>query len=87
MRKIQEANTSLEAIKEWLVVQLSQAMEMAPDDVDLNTPFERFGVDSVTAVKISGRLETWLGRDLDPTLLFHYPTVNALAVHLSTSQS
>jgi acyl carrier protein len=35
------------------------------------------------AIGLTGDLEDWLGTRLDPTLLYDYPTVAALAKHLA----
>ncbi len=32
---------------------------------------------------MTGDLEDWLGCELDPTLLYDYPTIDALAWHLA----
>lgn len=72
-----------EAIQQWLVQQLSRRLKIAPGDIGLREPFARFGLDSIGAVGLSGELETWLGRRLDPTLAYDYPSVAALAAHLT----
>ena len=70
-------------IQTWLVSYLAELLEIEPDEVDVTIPFDRYGLDSSAAVELSGDLEDWLGRELDPTLLYDYPTVEALAKHLS----
>jgi acyl carrier protein len=32
---------------------------------------------------MSGDLEDWVGRKIDPTLLYDYPTIETLAQHLA----
>ncbi len=80
----QTSAMTAESIKEWVIDALAAELDVDPGKIDINTPFQRFGVDSVTAVNLSGKLEKWLDRDLDPTLLFHYTTINALGDHLAT---
>ncbi len=70
-------------IKDWLVSYLGELLEIEPDEVDVTTPFDRYGLDSSAAVGLTGDLEDWLGRELDPTLMYDYPTVEALVQHLS----
>jgi acyl carrier protein len=53
-------------------------------EIDIGAPFSAFGLDSLKAVSLAGELETWLGRSLPPTLLWDYPTIDALATHLAT---
>ena len=72
-----------EAIQQWLVQELSRRLKMAPEEIGIREPFARFGLDSIGAVGLSGELETWLGRRLDPTLAYDYPSVASLASHLA----
>ncbi len=70
-------------IEAWLISYLSQTLEIEPNKIDPNAPFDEYGLDSSSAVILTGDLQQWLERDLDPTLLFDYPTVAALAEYLS----
>ncbi|MEL6606584.1 MAG: acyl carrier protein, partial [Cyanobacteria bacterium J06614_10] len=40
------------------------------------------GLDSSAAIGLTGDLEDWLGQSVDPTLLYDYPTVDALVAYL-----
>ena len=71
------------AIQNWIVNYVAELLEVDPENIDVNIPFDRYGLDSSAAVELSGDLEDWLGRELDPTLLYDYPTFEALAKHLS----
>jgi acyl-CoA synthetase (AMP-forming)/AMP-acid ligase II len=42
-----------------------------------------YGLDSSAAVGLTGDLEDWLETEIDPTLLYDYPTVEAIVKHLS----
>jgi acyl carrier protein len=70
-------------IQNWLVSYLSELLEIEPDEVEVTVPFERYGLDSSAAIGLSGDLEDWLGFPLDPTLLYDYPTIEALVQHLA----
>ncbi|HEY0301868.1 MAG TPA: AMP-binding protein, partial [Rhizomicrobium sp.] len=70
-------------IQAWIVERLAAMLEMAPAEVDCHAPFSVFGLDSMKAVALSGDLETWLGRALPATLLWDYPTIDALSRHLA----
>ena len=70
-------------IQDWIVSYLADLMEVEPDEVDVTLPFEQYGLDSAEAVELSGDLEDWLGRNLNPTLLYNYPTVEALAQQIA----
>ncbi len=70
-------------IQAWIVSYLAELLEVDPDEVDVTIPFDRYGLDSSAAVGLSGDLEDWLGREVDPTLLYDYPTIEALVRHLA----
>ncbi|MGK7942440.1 MAG: acyl carrier protein [Crocosphaera sp.] len=70
-------------IEEWLIRYLSQTLEIEQNDIDPNVAFNEYGLDSSSAVILTGDLQEWLKQDLDPTLLFDYPTIVALAEYLS----
>lgn len=74
-------------IQDWIVSYLAELLEIEPDEVNVTIPFDRYGLDSSAAVGMTGDLEDWLGREIDPTVLYDYPTVDALAKHLSSELS
>ena len=61
-----------------------QAILSTPDPPDPDTPVNELGLDSLMAVEFSTRLQQQMGADfaIAPTLLFDYPTVNALTDYL-----
>lgn len=70
-------------IQAWLVSYLAELLEIDPYEVDVTIPFDRYGLDSAAAVGMTGDLEDWLQGELDPTLLYDYPTVEAFSQHLA----
>jgi len=72
-----------QAICDWLAAQIGQRSGRSAAQIDIHQPFVSFGLDSVALVGISGELEDWLGKKVSPTLLYGYPTIAALAEHLS----
>lgn len=77
--------SSASDIENWLVSYIAQLLEIEPQEIDSQTPFERYGLDSSAMVVLSGDLQEWLGRKLDPTLLYDYPTIETLANYLANS--
>ncbi len=63
---------------------VAELLGIQAEEVEMNLPFDRYGLDSSAAVGMTGDMEDWLGLELDPTLLYDYPTIAALAQHLAT---
>ena len=70
-------------IVDWLVSQLARELDLPATDIDPSRPFAYYGLDSVHAVRLTGALESWLGRELSPTLAYEYPTIDLLSRHLA----
>ncbi|MBA3921342.1 MAG: acyl carrier protein [Nostocaceae cyanobacterium] len=70
-------------IQIWVVNYLAELLEIEPDELDVTISFDHYGLDSGAAVGLTGDLEDWLGRRLDPTLLYDYPTVESFSKHLA----
>jgi len=51
--------------------------------VDIDVPLMEAGLDSLGTVELKNALESMCGSELPSTLVFDYPTVGALAAHLS----
>jgi acyl transferase domain-containing protein/acyl-CoA synthetase (AMP-forming)/AMP-acid ligase II/acyl carrier protein len=78
--QIETANT--EAIAAWLVTKVTEQLQVSSQEININEPLAQYGLGSLAAVRISGELQEWLGRELSPTLLYDYPSIAALAQHL-----
>lgn len=57
-------------LRRWIVDRLAAATGVDPGEVDPTATFASIGVDSVAAVELVADLETLVGRELDPTLVF-----------------
>jgi 1-acyl-sn-glycerol-3-phosphate acyltransferase len=71
-------------IQAWLVSYLAKLLEIHPNEIDIKVPFERYGMDSLAALSLTGDLKNWLNCELQSTLIYTYPTIEALAQHLAT---
>jgi acyl carrier protein len=70
-------------IQEWMVAYIAKELEIAPEEIDVTVPFESFAIDSAVAIGMSGELENWLGKRVDPMLVYDYPTIEEMSGHLA----
>lgn len=68
----------------WLTIRLAAALEVAPA-LDPFVPLADMGVDSVRAVSLAGEIETHFDIDVEPTLIFDYPTLSHIAEFIGTA--
>lgn len=81
-RSAASALPSLIEIQAWLTAHLAQSLELSAEEIDLDTDFIDYGMNSVEVVNVSGELEGFLGCRLDPTLVLDYSNIRALSEHL-----
>lgn len=81
-KEFDKVDTS-DTLRNWFVGRLSELLGVKQDDVEIDLPFDRYGLDSSAAIGLTGELEELLGVELEPTLLYNYPTVEALVQYLS----
>ncbi|GAC1671278.1 MAG: hypothetical protein PVS3B1_10540 [Ktedonobacteraceae bacterium] len=74
---------SAATIQDWLVAHVAQALKINAKRIDVRAPFAQYGMDSAQAVSLSADLEDWLGSSIAPTVVYDYPTIEALAHYLS----
>jgi acyl carrier protein len=74
-------------LTEWLIRKIADATGMPAHEIDLDTTFADFGLDSRTAVSMSAELEKLLGRELPPTLIWDFPTIKEVTHHLCAPAS
>ena len=73
---------TLTEIHNWLIAYLAELLQIEAREIDIKIPFDSYGLDSATAIGLTGDLETWLAIELDPTLIYDYPSVETLSLHL-----
>jgi|ERR1043165_8874441 acyl carrier protein len=70
-------------IQAWLVARVASLVGQHAENIDLTMPFDRMGVDSFHAVELAGEVQRIFRQDVDPTLLYDYVTIQALAEYLA----
>src|ERR1700722_12616704 len=77
---------SSEDIRDWIVTELAKLQEVERSSIDPGAPLYSFGVDSIQALGLAGALSGWLDRELPATLLWDYPTIDAIAAALTNPE-
>jgi acyl transferase domain-containing protein/acyl-CoA synthetase (AMP-forming)/AMP-acid ligase II/acyl carrier protein/ubiquinone/menaquinone biosynthesis C-methylase UbiE len=75
---------SRQEIECWLVERLAKHLNLPAEQIEITQPFARYGIDSVTLVSVAGELQTWLGCEISPTLLYNEPNIAAVARSLAS---
>ena len=80
------AHHTFEAIRTWLLNAVAAELGAPATAVTSDVEFADLGLGSRQAIMITGDLEEFLGREeLDPSLLWDYPTIDKLARHLAAA--
>lgn len=69
-------------IREWIIGHLAASVGKAPADIDPQRPFSELGLDSLASAQLSAALAAWIGRPLDPMLVYDFPNIEVMAQHL-----
>lgn len=83
MTATDSAQPPLKALRDWTRERVAFYLECPVRDIDTSKPLTAYGFDSVFALAICGDIEDEYGFEVDPTLAWDYPTVDALAGHLA----
>ena len=69
----------------WLTTRLGSYLDIPPTAIDPAVPLAEMGVDSVHAVSLVGDIEAQFDIDVEPTLIFDYPTLSHIAEYIGTA--
>jgi amino acid adenylation domain-containing protein len=81
--RTESGSRSRDEIAGWLRTRIAGPLGIRADEVDTRRPFASFGIGSLQAVRLAAELEEWLLRQLSPTLVYDYPTIDDLANFLA----
>ncbi|MBB5447923.1 MULTISPECIES: acyl carrier protein [unclassified Paraburkholderia] len=74
-------------LEEWFVSYIADLRGMKREKISRTVVLSKYGLDSASAVALSGDLMDWLKCDVDPTLLYEYPTIEKAAAYLMERHS
>ena len=67
----------------WLVSLLGELLGLQPAEINIQEPFDNYGLDSTQAMIIAAKVQKLLGFQLSPLLVWHYPTIESLSQRLA----
>ncbi|WP_019909401.1 type I polyketide synthase [Paenibacillus sp. HW567] len=74
---------SYEEICHWFVLEIGKVSKKVSSDIDIYVTFDYLGLDSQTLVSLTGALGSWLQKDIDPTVLWEYPSIHLAALYFA----
>ena len=69
-------------IRRWLIERVAYYLERPVDEVDPGVPLAESGMTSVSAVELCGDVEDRFQINVDPSMVFDYPTVADIAAFI-----
>jgi acyl carrier protein len=83
MQTTPTARPSQVEIVDWCRSYVSRTLDVPVEKVDPNAEFDALGFDSAAAVALVVDIGEWLNMDLEPAVLFDFPTISAFAEHIA----
>jgi acyl carrier protein len=80
-------NITSAEIADFLKQELAKFLSSPPEAIQIETPFEKYGLDSAKAVLMVGKLEDFLDIELPSTLLWDFNNIKSLSEHLDQNIS
>jgi len=80
------ANMTESDIRDWCIAYLTRTLDNPSIAIGPEARFTELGLDSATSAYFIVELEEWLGAELEPELVFEYPTIAELAHHIAHRQ-
>ncbi|QLE45892.1 SDR family NAD(P)-dependent oxidoreductase (plasmid) [Nostoc sp. C052] len=71
-------------IEAWLILKVAEQLKIAPEQIDIQQSLAYYGLSSLVAVSIASELQELLERQISPTLLYDYPSIETLSQHLAS---
>jgi acyl-CoA synthetase (AMP-forming)/AMP-acid ligase II/acyl carrier protein len=71
--------TDFESVQLWLQHLIADYQSLEFDELDISTPIAEYGLTSVTIMKILGDIAEKMNQEVEPTLIWEYPTIRELS--------
>jgi acyl transferase domain-containing protein/acyl carrier protein len=70
-------------IQDWLITHIAELLDRDRGKIDIRESFSNYGLSSLDAVTLSGKMEEFIGRRLSPTITYDHPNILTLSNYLS----
>ena len=71
---------------DWLTAKVAGYLNVPPSTIDIDMPLADCGIDSVSAISLCADLQCEKGFDVDTTIVYDYPTIDAIAAYLAAKR-
>jgi aryl carrier-like protein len=72
---------------DWLTKKVAGYVSVPPDAIDIDTPLADCGIDSVSGMTLCADLQCEKGFDVETTIVWDYPTIDAIASYLAAERA
>ena len=76
-----------EELADWLTIKVAGYLNVSWDTIDIDTPLADCGIDSVSAMALCADLQCEKGFDVETTIVWDYPTIDAMATYLASERA
>ncbi len=70
----------------WLQKTIASELNLTSVNIDVKASFASLGMTSFQGIRLSGLLSEYLDKEISPTLIYSYPTINDLVTHLQGAE-
>jgi acyl carrier protein len=82
MIRVENSPSSRQAIESWITQWIARELALPVEQIEASKSLLNYSLSSVTAMMLVGDLEEWLEITLPPTLVWDYPSIEAIVDYL-----
>lgn len=69
-------------IQDWLALQVAEQLGVEEAEIEIDVPFDSYGLDSVQIMSIANLGKQHFGLELSPLVIWNYPNIESLSRYL-----
>jgi acyl carrier protein len=74
---------SVEEIQDWLACRIAEQLGVDPDEIELRSPFNSYGLTSMQAMSIATQGKQQFGVAFSPLVMWSFPNIVTLSEYLA----